>query len=629
MLPRPAKRWMMIFGDGALCVLAVWCAYYLRLGEWRFLTEDVLKLILGAMIFWYPAALITGVYRQIFRYAGAGAMLSLARAIAIMLVPMIAVFLIAYVPGVPRTLSVLQPIVFFLFLTLSRIMLRYFLLDFAADRLNSNDIRRILIYGAGGAGQRLAASIRHQPGLEFIGFVDDDPGKVGHRLDHKFISSSRHLDDIVLSKQITDVYLAMPGISRTKRKRIVEQLSEMPVQVLILPEMRDIIEGDVTINDLREVEIGDLLGRRPVAPDKALLAQTITGKTVLVTGAGGSIGSELCRQIAGLSPAKLVLVEMSEFALYAIEAEIRNKYNLSEASFELVAELGNVADRLSIARIMASHAPDTVFHAAAYKHVPIVEANIVGGVRNNVFGTRNTVEAAVAAGVANFILISTDKAVRPTNIMGATKRICEQILQAIAANPERAGRTRFSMVRFGNVLGSSGSVVPLFRRQIREGGPITITDRRITRYFMTIPEAAELVIQAGAMAEGGEVFVLDMGKSVKIIDLAETMVRLSGLRIRDAENPEGDIEIVEIGLRPGEKLYEELLIGEDPQATSHERIVRARESHFPLEYLESRLDELEKLINDGDKHKVRELVVELVPEFRASEADKQPVSIAH
>lgn len=610
------KRLLIALLDGVLCVLAIWFAYFLRLGEWRFFTEDVIRLAFGALSFWYASALLHGVYKEVFRYAGMGTLVTIAAAIGTMLIPMIIVYLIVLVPGVPRTLSFLQPIVFFILIAASRFTLRELVFGAQGQQLIADkSSRRILIYGAGDAGQRLAGSIRNEPGLYVVGYVDDDKTKAGHWLDRKPIYHSPNLVSLISKESITDVYIAIPRLTRTAKSRIIKGLEQHPVHVMTLPNMREIIEGKVSVNQLREVEVSDLLGRAPVKPDPELLSRTITDKIVMVTGAGGSIGSELCRQILRLQPRKLVLVELSEFALYAVNEEICSQIRSLDTHLDLVPELCNVADGGSIHRVIDRHGPHTIFHAAAYKHVPLVEGNVIGGTRNNVLGTLNTVKAAVGAGVENFILISTDKAVRPTNIMGATKRICEQILQAFASNEEARGNTVFSMVRFGNVLGSSGSVVPLFKRQIYEGGPITLTDKRITRYFMTIAEAAELVIQAGAMSRGGEVFVLDMGASVKIIDLARTMVRLSGLRVKEGDE-DGDIEIVEVGLRPGEKLYEELLIGADQETTLHRRIMRAREGHIGYAELTIELGKLRSLIDQGDAHGVREKISFLVPEYK-------------
>lgn len=412
---------------------------------------------------------------------------------------------------------------------------------------------------------------------------------------------------------IDEVLIGLPRISRTRRREIIDTLQNFQVQVRVLPSLSRIMDGEVSISDLRPVQIEDLLGRDPVAPNSLLMGRNIVGKTVLVSGAGGSIGSELCRQILSLRPHRLILVDQSEFAVYAIDGELTAAAaQLDGPKVDIVPELGNVADRHSISRIYARWKPDTVFHAAAYKHVPLVESNPIAGLRNNIFGTFYSCLAAEEVGVTTFILVSTDKAVRPTNVMGASKRVCELILQARSS---KQISTVFTMVRFGNVLGSSGSVVPRFMAQISAGGPVTLTHRDVTRYFMTIPEAAQLVIQAGAMAKGGEVFVLDMGKPVRIRDLAASLIRLSGLSVRDDIHPDGDIEIREVGMRPGEKLYEELLIGENPQPTVHKRIIRASETMLSWEDLERALVALSGHLERGDAGDSLDVLRQLVPEY--------------
>jgi FlaA1/EpsC-like NDP-sugar epimerase len=611
---RSVKRAIVVAIDAVLCIVSVWIAFSLRLGRWDLASPGIDLVIAVAMVLWFAIAVPSGVYRAIFRAVGSGTMVSLAAATGSMALPMVAVFMLFSVAGVPRTIAILQPMIFFLLLILSRIVARYLMVDLLNQRNFSGRRRRTIIYGAGSAGQQLASSIRMEPGMALMGFVDDDPRLHGHRLDRTTINHSRYLGDLIEQQGITDVLVALPSASRSRRKQVVGGLQRFNVHVQILPGMREIVDGQVSISDLREVEIEDLLGRDPVAPHPALLDRTIAGKIVMVTGAGGSIGGELCRQIVRLRPTHLVLVENYEFGLYAIDRELTEiACAAGVGPVSIVPELVNVADADAIARVMERWRPDTVFHAAAYKHVPLVEANIVSGARNNIFGTLHTAAAADRAGVRNFILISTDKAVRPTNVMGATKRVCELVLQAFAAS---GSATTFAMVRFGNVLGSSGSVVPLFKRQIRNGGPVTVTDKRVTRFFMTIPEASQLVIQAGGMAEGGEVYVLDMGKPMKIVDFARSMIRLSGMTVRDETNPDGDIEIAEIGLRPGEKLYEELLIGDNPQPTAHERIMQARESFIPIDTLWRALDRLDRALARGDRRQVLDLLVELVPEFR-------------
>jgi FlaA1/EpsC-like NDP-sugar epimerase len=452
--------------------------------------------------------------------------------------------------------------------------------------------------------------LAHDPRLFLFAFLDDDQRLDRQQLNGVPVYHSSRLGRLVDEHGIEQVLIALPQTSRKRRQEIVSELRKYRVHVKILPDFRDLMSGTVSVNDLREVQIEDLLGRELVTPNQLLLGRTVVGKTVLVTGAGGSIGSELCRQILSMGPEQLVLFEISEFALYRIERELREWCAANDReSIKIVALLGSVIDAARLAYVFDTWRPDTVFHAAAYKHVPLVENNTVEAIRNNVIGTLEAVKAAERASVKDFIQISTDKAVRPTNVMGATKRAAEQIVQAHA---EGCPSTNFSIVRFGNVLNSSGSVVPLFRRQIEAGGPVTLTHREVTRYFMTIPEAAQLVLQAAGLACGGEVFVLDMGEPVKIATLARAMIELSGLTVRSPENPEGDIEIVEVGLRPGEKLYEELLIGDAPKATRHKRIMMARESYIGR-------NELEPLLKclgvERDRSRALSLLHEIVPDF--------------
>lgn len=608
--PRWQKRAIVACLDIILCVQSIWIAYSLRIGVWVYWDLAIQKLVLGALVFMLPVFYFTGVYRAIFRYAGSGMMKTLARAFIIYTIPMIVLFSIIGIAGVPRTVGGIQPMIFFMLVGLSRLTARYLMIDLMGRNKFQGQVKTVLIYGAGDAGQQLASSMRSEPATQLRGYVDDDRRLDGQKLDGDKVYWSSKLPDIIDKYSVTDILLALPNISRKKRRRIVEQIQQFKVHVQTLPNMKEIMDGQVSFNDIRELEIEDLLGREPVAPNELLFGRTIVGKTVLVTGAGGSIGSELCRQIVLSGAHRLILYELSEFSLYAIEKELRETIETHEIEqIEIVPVLGSVTDAKRLQEIFSRWTPDTVYHAAAYKHVPLVEANPVEGIRNNVLGTCEVVNAAHTAEVSDFILISTDKAVRPTNVMGATKRGAEQIVQAFAA---RSSDTRFSMVRFGNVLGSSGSVVPLFRRQIEAGGPITLTHRDVTRYFMTIPEASQLVIQAGGMAKGGEVFVLDMGKSVRIMDLAKTMVQLSGLTVRDDDNPDGDIDIAEVGLRPGEKLYEELIIGTDPQKTIHDRIMMAHEKHLEWQALEG---VLERFRQSRDAGEAIALLKTLVPEF--------------
>ncbi|BBB08622.1 Polysaccharide biosynthesis protein CapD [Sphingopyxis sp. EG6] len=609
---RDMRRFVAAIMDGVLCIMAVWIAYSLRLGTWNLFSAPVISFAGVALLFWYPIASLLGIYRSLIRFSGARTVAGLAIACATLAIPLLIVFVVFRWPVVPRTLAILHPIIFLMLLASSRITIRFILLDLL--NIISTKARRVLVYGAGRAGQQLALSLRHETQVYLVGFVDDDVRLDGQRLDGIPVFHTNRLETLLSDTDVDEVLLAIPSASRGRRREIIERLQKTDVYVRSLPSLTHIIEGSVTVNDLREIQIDELLGREAVAPNQVLMGKTIAGKTVLVSGSGGSIGSELCRQIVLCHPKKLILLEQSEYALYSIEQELRNMMKSVGYDVPLTIELATVAERSTMIRIYRHHRPDTVFHAAAYKHVPLVEANPISGVRNNVMGTLHSVEAAEAVGVANFTLISTDKAVRPTNVMGASKRICELILQAYAEKPDVS--TIFSMVRFGNVLGSSGSVVPLFKAQIASGGPITITHREITRYFMTIPEAAQLVIQATAMAKGGEVFVLDMGQPVRIVDLARSMVRLSGLTVRDREQPDGDIEIIETGLRPGEKLYEELLIGDNPEPTNHPRILRAQEKLWPWSTITQALHEIDEVIRgSGNPVLMMEIIHRLVPEY--------------
>ena len=472
--------------------------------------------------------------------------------------------------------------------------------------------KRVAIYGAGSAGTQLAYALRAGREYQPVVFFDDNLAVQKTEVAGLRVYAADELAAVLAAKQIDELLLAIPSASRARRAEIIDSLEGLHCKVKMVPGMADIVCGNVAVDAIREVEIEDLLGRDSVTPDAALLARCITGKVVLVSGAGGSIGSELCRQIVRLQPSRLVLMELSEFALYSIEQELAGLCARGNLRVELVPVLGSVIHQHRNEMVMKSFGVQTVYHAAAYKHVPLVEHNPIEGIRNNAFGTRHMAEAALAAAVETFVLISTDKAVRPTNVMGASKRLSELVLQALA---RRGEATRFCMVRFGNVLGSSGSVVPLFRNQIAAGGPITLTHADIRRYFMTIPEAAQLVIQAGSMGQGGEVYVLDMGKAVKIIDLARRMVHLSGLELRDEAHPDGDIAIDVVGLRPGEKLYEELLIGDNVEGTSHPLIMRAYEHEVPWAVLVERLAQIDVACKTFDYEKVLALLGVLVQEY--------------
>ena len=616
-LPRVAKRFVVLSVDFGLCVLTVWLAYYLRLGEFIALSDKALWAVGASIGIALPIFLMSGLYRAIFRYSGWPALLAVARAVGIYGLLYASVFTAIGVTGVPRTVGIIQPILLLLFVGASRALARIWLGDQYLSILKHASRPKALIYGAGTSGRQLAAAMANSYEMQVVGFLDDDDRLHGHVLNGQPIYNPADLNNLAVMRNISDVLLAMPSLSRKRRNEVLSQIRLAPVAVRTLPSVTDLAQGKVSVSDLRELGIDDLLGREPVTPNQILLVKNIGGKVVLVTGAGGSIGSELCRQILTLNPAKLLLIEQSEFSLYAINQELEKRFGglKSVKTPILVPLLASVQDDNRMREIMSTWRPDTVYHAAAYKHVPLVEHNLAEGIKNNVLGTLCTAQAAAENGVTDFVLISTDKAVRPTNIMGASKRLAEMVLQALAAS---TSGTKFSMVRFGNVLASSGSVVPKFRQQIRDGGPITLTHPEITRYFMTIPEASQLVIQAGAMAKGGEVFVLDMGQSVRIMDLARRMVEMSGLIVKDAQNPDGDIEVEITGLRPGEKLYEELLIGDNPKPTSHSRIMKANEEFIPWVDLEDKLNALGMALNVNDVGVLRLMMQELVSGYSPS-----------
>ena len=600
--PRRLKQVVVIALDVLMCLFATWLAFTLRLDtpnipdsaqRWTYALTPALAV---------PIFIRFGLYRAIFRYSGQAALVATAKAVAVYGVLLLALLLWLRWPNVPRTLGVLQPLIFLLLIGASRAMARFWLSGWYERRQPQG---RLLIFGAGTAGVQTAAALGVSSQFKLLGFVDHDPGKVGRSINGVAVLSPSVIPGLVTSGEVTDILLALPSASRERRAEIIESLRSLPVHIRTLPGMSDLASGRVTVQDFRELDIEDLLGRDTVPPDAVLLARNLVDKAVLVSGAGGSIGSELCRQILAEKPRRLLLVDHSEFALYSIHQELRELCAAGRLDVELIALLGSVANPARLQEIFHAWLPDTVYHAAAYKHVPMVESNPAEGIVNNVFGTLNMARAAMAGGVTDFVLVSTDKAVRPTNIMGASKRMAELILQALAAQPEASGIC-FSMVRFGNVLGSSGSVVPLFRRQLAAGGPLTVTHSDVTRYFMTLSEAAQLVLQAGAMATGGDVFVLDMGKPVNILDLAHRMVELSGIKVRDEAHPDGDIEIIVTGLRPGEKLFEELLIGDNPALTAHPRIMKAHEDYLPWPMLESLLDALRRACeaNDAELMKV-------------------------
>lgn len=610
-LPRAVKRLIALSIDAAVCGFSVWLAFYLRLGYWPHVLGDPLQPMVAAVAIALPIFVSFGLYRAIFRYAGRTAMFTIVRAVALYGVIFALIYTVIGIHGTPRTVGLIQPILLFILVGSSRVAARLLFEESYTALWGDSERERVLIYGVGNAGRELAATIYSARDMKLVGFVDDNRKLHNATLDGVPIYASQSLASTVRRLRITGVLLAIPSASAHRRSKIIAELKELGLHVRTLPSMADIARGKITVGDLKELDISDVLGRPPVPPVPGLLERLIRDKTVLVTGAGGSIGSELCRHIAATGPKHLLLVDQSEFNLYRIEREL-GAAAAATGRARPIPLLASVCDERRLAEIFAHWSVETVFHAAAYKHVPLVEQNLLVGINNNVFGTLTLARAAARSHTADFVLISTDKAVRPTNVMGATKRCAEMIMQAFDSIEPK---TRFSMVRFGNVLGSSGSVVPLFREQVKSGGPITLTHPEITRYFMSIPEAAQLVLQAGAMARGGDVFVLDMGEPVKIRDLARTIITLSGRTVRDEENPSGDIEIRVEGLRPGEKLYEELLIGGETSGTEHPRIMRSREDFLPWHQLEPLLGELHGAILAGRPALARSLLGEIVCEF--------------
>ncbi|WP_445397458.1 polysaccharide biosynthesis protein [Zobellella sp. An-6] len=599
--PRSVKRLISLLLDSLFITLAFWAAYVVRLDSSYLLGSYKHWLMLATML---PVTLFCfiklGLYRAVLRYLGHHATMAMLTGVAVSAVTMVlaAYYFSAFLP---RSVPVIYAAFALLLCGGARTMARA-LYNQSTKRLKTP----VIIYGAGAAGRQLNTSLMHGNEYRAVAFVDDSPKLHKAMLQGLTVYPPSDIAWLMERHNAEKLLLAMPSISRQRRRDIVERLEELPLEILTIPGMADLVSGQAKVNELHEVSIEDLLGRDPVEPFPELIAANIKGKVVMVTGAGGSIGSELCRQIVQQQPATLVLFELSEYALYQIDQELNGLCREGGYPLRIVPIMASVQRQNRLEAVMRAFGVQTVYHAAACKHVPLVEYNVVEGVRNNVFGTWRAAEAAINCGVETFVLISTDKAVRPTNVMGTTKRLAELVLQGLAL---RQTHTRFCMVRFGNVLGSSGSVVPLFKKQIRAGGPVTLTHQEITRYFMTIPEAAQLVIQAGAMGRGGDVFVLDMGEPVRIIDLARKMIRLMGYEVKDEQHPHGDIEIKITGLRPGEKLYEELLIGGHERQTLHPRIRTANEVHLSWPEVQELLEALNEACERYDQTKIRELLL--------------------
>jgi FlaA1/EpsC-like NDP-sugar epimerase len=632
--PRATKRLVVVALDVILGLFAMWLAFSLRLDRPHWPTGAQWAVYLLAPLLAGPIFIRMGLYRAIFRYSGMAALTATTQAVGIYTICLFA--LLQWLQWlqweiIPRSIGLLQPLVFLLLVGISRSLARFWLAGLGSEARHSNT--RLLIYGAGHAGVQTAAALASTRAYTLLGFIDDDASKANRSINGVQVYGPHHIPTLITREKVSDILLAIPSVNRERRNTILRTLQQLPVHVRTLPSMSDLASGRVTVQDFRELDIEDLLGREPIPPYPTLLARNLTDKTVLVTGAAGSIGSELCRQIVTSRPTRLLLVEHHEFGLYRLHAELLTLCKTQGLAVELVPLLGSVTSYARMTCICVQYQPDTIYHAAAYKHVPLVESNPTEGIVNNVFGTLNMARVAIEADVAQFVLISTDKAVRPTNVMGATKRVAELILQALAASPapqwdacSSPNHTRFAMVRFGNVLGSSGSVVPLFRKQLLQGGPLTVTHTEVTRYFMTISEAAQLVLQAGAMAHGGDVFLLEMGEPIKIMDLARRMVTLSGLRLRTPQQPDGDIEILVTGLRPGEKLYEELLIGDNPEPTEHPRIMKAREEYLPWPVLAAQLQQLKTASAQRQTAQIMALLRQLVPAYAPTPEDLQPAT---
>ena len=633
-LPRRHKRFLQVVTDIVLVWGALWLAFVVRLGFDDLNNPFVVHfwLFLSAPVIAIPLFIHFGMYRAVMRYFGNDALIAIIKAVSLsaLLLALVVYLYSNHQTVVPRSIVFNYWWLSMVIIGGLRLAMRqYFQGDWftAAQHVpftsRDDGLTKVAIYGAGAAGNQLVAALRLGRVMRPVAFIDDDNGISDRIISGLQVYKPKRIQQMIDETGAEELLLAIPSSTRARRREILGYLEGYPLHVRSVPGFMDLASGRVKVDDIQEVDIADLLGRDPVPAQPELLERCIKHRVVLVSGAGGSIGSELCRQILTLEPTSLLLFDHSEYNLYCILSELEQRVQSESLNVTLLPILGSVRHQDKLLEVMNTWSVDTVYHAAAYKHVPMVEHNIAEGILNNVIGTLNTAQAALRAGVENFVLISTDKAVRPTNVMGSTKRLAELVLQALskelaptlfgdASNIARVNKTRFTMVRFGNVLGSSGSVIPLFHKQIQAGGPLTVTHPKITRYFMTIPEAAQLVIQAGSMGQGGDVFVLDMGEPVKIVELAEKMIHLSGLSIRSEKIPHGDILISFSGLRPGEKLYEELLIGDNVAPTRHPMIMRANEELLGWEVLKGRLQGLLTAVEEGDFALVRQLLKDTV-----------------
>jgi FlaA1/EpsC-like NDP-sugar epimerase len=609
-LERRSKQLLMMAADLIAIPGAFWTAITLRYGDFSYPLHATGWFYLATVLTTVPVFVHLGLYRAVIRFIGTQAAVAIVSGVAISTLSLAFLDRVVIAQGVPVEVFIIYFVLASLYVGATRFAARELL------RLGNTSAENVVVYGAGAAGAQLCSSLVNSARFRPVAILDDNPSMQGIRLHGVQVVSPDRLHELRRRKNVSLVLLAVPSATRRRRSQIIESLSGRGFKVQTVPDIGEIVSGQARLEEVRDIDVHDLLGRDPVPPNPALLTACIRGKSILVTGAGGSIGSELCRQIMALSPRRLVLLEVSELALYEIERELRALNASMNDRIELVALLGNAHHKHRVREIMTTFAIQTVYHAAAYKHVPIVEHNMIEGIHNNIFATYNTAEAAMECRVETFVLISTDKAVNPTNVMGCTKRVAEMVLQGLH---QRSHGTRFCMVRFGNVLESSGSVVPLFREQIRAGGPVTVTHPDVIRYFMTIPEAAQLVIQAGSMGSGGDVFVLDMGSPVRIHDLARRMIQLAGYTVRDDKHPDGDIEIRLTGLRPAEKLFEELLIGKNVTGTEHPRILRAMEHSLSWEQIKHVLDDLAQCTSRFNCERAREVLLGAVPEYQPTD----------
>ena len=610
--PRVSKQIFAMISDSALCVLCIWLAFAIRLEEFILLNDFNFFLAFLSISIALPVFWLFGLYRTVFRYFGLSTIFSIFTSLSVYGFIFFLIVAFYTIQGVPRSIGILQPLLLFLSIISSRLAVKYILTGTYSSK-DSSKKQNVLIYGAGSVGRQLVIALENSPEFNIVGLLDDNKQLQGQSILGQNVYSSFQLQNLVKSKDIRFVFLALPRISRSKRNKIIENLNQYKLSVKTLPSISEIVDGRISISDIKDLNIDDLLNRDEVKPDLKLLNKHINSKTVLVTGAGGSIGSELCRQIIKLKPNKLLLLELNEFALYKIYEEL---IDLNK-NLKIISLIVNAQDQKKLETIFETFRVDTIYHAAAYKHVPLVEENICEGVKNNVYSTLAISKASISKKVSNFVLISSDKAVRPTNIMGASKRLSELCVQGICMK-NKGIDTNFSIVRFGNVLESSGSVIPKFKKQIKEGGPVTLTHRDVTRYFMTTREAAQLVIQAGAMGKNAEVFVLDMGESIKIRDLIYKMIKLSGFSVKDDNNINGDIELKITGLRPGEKLYEELLIGDNPEKTKHSKIKKLSEPFIPFDQLMTDLKYLEAMLDNNIVDKVKNLLEKLLKIYKSN-----------